>query len=165
MNYYNPIRLAFCIGLLWFSCTPTPTPDAGHFVQVTKSVQLTAKAGSSHRINVQFRIDDGYHIIARQGEEGNFLPPQLTVANTRFIRFGPALLPAARSLEIEGMELALPVYEQTLEIELPVEIDTLAEEGRQTFMAGLSYQVCDNRKCFFPRTLPFPIGIQIQEAS
>lgn len=162
MIYCSKIFTGLCAVSFWLVCVPANPPDELHFVHLVEPVTLTAKAGSIHRLDIQFRIDSGYHIIGQQREESNFLPLTVNIADHHSIHFGPASFPPPKALDIDGLEDPLPVFEDVLKIELPVEIDALTKRGRQEVMAELCYQVCDNRKCFFPRALQFPITIRIQ---
>lgn len=132
------------------------------FIQLEGVNAMQLAAGEEGRIKISFRIKDGYHIQANRINDENLIPAQLTFElREQGITPGEPVFPAMKMLTIEGAENHFWVFDEILEVEVPVKVDVNQNTGAYLMKGILQYQACDDGKCFLPRALEFDLVLTV----
>ena len=131
------------------------------FVAVDGKLEFTMVSGKEEHLTLSFLVKEGFHIQANQVKDENLIPTALYLSGPDQLLIGEPVYPAAAEFHMRGAEESLLVFGDELKITIPIQIN---EPAKKTYFLNgkLHYQACDDRKCFFPRDLPFVIKINVE---
>jgi hypothetical protein len=130
-------------------------------VSIEAASPVVARRGAEERATVRIRIADGYHVQANPAANEFLIPLELRLDRADGVVPGTPAYPPGRSHSIEGAAEPLLTYEGELGLVVPIAVSRDAPPGAGTLAGLLKYQACDDRRCFFPATLPVEIGVTI----
>lgn len=145
------------IGLL-YSYTAAVMPDIVT-VHVAESIFCP---GESNSIDIVVNVKEGYHIQANKLKDESLIPTSLEIKSNKFFTISGLEFPPAKEFQLEGTEGSLLVFDGIFPIKLVVNPAKDAAVGKHVLAAQLRYQACDSNTCFFPRTVEFPILLEIK---
>lgn len=159
MSSYLKFSLLIVLGI-FCSCSDSSPFSKGHFVRLKELPKLYLKAGSTHYISLEFEVATGFHVTAKN-DLNPLLGTQLVMFDKAGFTFSTPQFEEAKRYKIKGVSNALEVYTHSFEVDLEVATDYFVHNGT-TFLEGeLSYQICNEKTCFFPRILPWRIPVNI----
>jgi thiol:disulfide interchange protein DsbD len=123
------------------------------------SAPAKATAGATVSAALEAAIAPGWHLYSLKEMDGGPIPTRVTVVEGQAFRLAGAIEappPATKQDETFGMEVES--YEGSVEFRIPVRADAA---GRQTLKVAVRYQVCDDKLCLPPRTVPFETVVEI----
>jgi DsbC/DsbD-like thiol-disulfide interchange protein len=132
------------------------------FVYIDPIPELNLSPGESENIGVLFKIKEGYHIQANKVLDDNLIPSSITTQSPEEIKVENPVFPVPVEFHLKNVKEAMLVFHNTLRINLPVNISENTKDGIFVISGNLHYQACDSVKCYFPRDLPFEIGIIVK---
>ena len=132
------------------------------FVQLNREPEFLIAPGEQQHITLSFLIKEGYHIQANQVKDENLIPTVLSIDTSGVFILGDPIFPEAVEFEMKGVEEALHVYSNVLEITVPVQVVKSVEKKEFTMNGTLHYQACDASKCYFPRDLHFTMKVNVR---
>lgn len=161
MHYLQINKISY-LWLILFMYLQTPVHAQKHsFVQLKSEPIVTIASGEERNISLFFIITEGYHIQADQVKDENLIPSVLSFDASEEIIIGDPVFPKPEEFKMNGVEEALPVFSDVLEIIVPVKAEKSL--GKEVFVKGnLHYQACDESQCFFPRDLEFNMKINFE---
>ena len=120
-------------------------------------------AGQRFQVTLDLTPAPGIHVYAP--EVRNYRPIALTLKTDGGVRLLEApRYPAAESYYYAPLQETVPVYQKPFRITQDVSLDG-AKPGSTVTIAGvLSYQACDARLCYPPRTSAVTWNVRISEA-
>jgi hypothetical protein len=120
------------------------------------------KAGDISTIKISVEVKDEYHIQANQVKDESLIPTKLELSSTdKFIMKG-IKYPAPKKFKLEGTDTYLDVLDGKFEIRTFVNSQKQLPKGIYILNAKLSYQACNSKQCLFPRSVEFPIKIEVR---
>jgi hypothetical protein len=141
--------------------------DAPRVVREDPEVRITAavhggkgtiRQGILRKLVVRFELADGLHLYGRPVPEG-MIPTTVTARGPEGIVFGEAEYPDTQRLQLPGLAVELPVWNETFDVVIPFYPDArVASETRPLDRDSLElevevrYQACDDQACLLPRT-------------
>jgi len=129
---------------------------------VTLNVQkLVIKAGKHEKIRVDVKIKDGFHIQANKLQNEFLIPTTLKIVAHNNLKTGKQFFPPVKRFRLQGTSDSLDVFDGSFEISIPVKASKNIKEGNYNLQAEFRYQACDERICFFPKTIEFSIPVQV----
>jgi hypothetical protein len=151
-------------------------PDEPSAAAGNEGIRVTAtfhggpiKQGAQRRVVVRFELPEGLHIYGQPVPEG-MVPTAVTVEGPEGLVVEDPILPPTETLHLETLDLALPVWSGTVDIQVPVyALSSLASECRplEEKSVGLDvtvrYQACDDRACLLPTTERLRLEVPLQE--
>jgi hypothetical protein len=161
MNYLlqnNIFLLSLILFLQLKALAPAQEP---FFVQLNREPEFFLASGDQQHISLSFLIKEGYHIQANQVKDENLIPTLISFYAADGFILGDPIFPEAVEFRMKGKEQALHVYDDVLEINVPIQKVMPVEKGTFPINATLHYQACDDFKCYFPRDLHFIMKIII----
>ena len=114
----------------------------------------TIPAGKSVRIELHFRVQDGFHVNSNTPKSDYLLPTRVEFGQVEGVKAAPAEYSpgTAYSFSFEPNE-KLDVYTGAFTVKLPV----VATAGEHKLTGTLRYQACDHAACYPPKTLPVEV--------
>ena len=103
--------------------------------------------GKAFDVVVAVTIDKPYHIQANPTKQ-EYIPTVVQVGSVKGFSAGKVAYPAAKQ-EKFGDEM-LPIYEDKVEIKVPVTAQKSLKPGKYKLPVTVSYQACDEKNCFPP---------------
>jgi hypothetical protein len=129
---------------------------------VTVQVQkLVMKPGKTYQLRVEVVVKDGFHIQANRIRDESLIPSTLIVDTAGGITPGKIKFPASKKFRLEGTDSFLDVYDGYIEILVLVKTDKKIRQGSYSIHAVFSYQACDAKRCYFPKSLEFIIPAEV----
>lgn len=159
MNCYN-ISLVL---LLLVSCQmqgPEPVSKEGSLVELKPVSAVELKKGTRHELPLIFEIEPGYHIMADTGSTDRWVYTQMTLEAEQGFLTDTPLFPSPADLFLADDTNPLYIFEDKLEVKVPILPSLMAESGSYNLRGQLLYQACTDKKCFFPRELDFEVPLQ-----
>lgn len=108
---------------------------------------------------ISFSIEPGYHIQSDKDVPENIIPTSITFepSNAFSISLQQLLVPAYDTVYLDKIPHEVISNEFQAKVHLrPLDSKKICSE---TLKGVLTYQACDNRKCYFPRDLKFEIAL------
>lgn len=150
-----PIILLLC-------CVSSNAQASGDSLLQITSPTIQARIGEKSVMRISVAVKEGYHIQSSQPGNEWIIPTSLEIAPSETITTGIPAFPASRKLQLQGTVEYLEVYEGTIVISVPYFISHNIKKGTHRLQATLRYQACDDKRCFSPKTLSFPITVIIK---
>lgn len=122
------------------------------------------EAGEENWVRIEVEVKPGLHIQTNTlGEDSPLVATRLEVNDHNGITTHKPSFPATVKFRMPGMDEDWDVYEGSFEIKVPVKADENLLKGKYLIGAELTYQACDNKMCFFPKTIPVQIPVIVIE--
>ena len=153
--------VALLAGLAMLGQTPTGRPA---LLDATPSASAEAVAADER---FQLLLDlvpaAGIHVYAP--EVRNYRPIAIRIdAQPGLSVLGAARYPAAESYYYAPLKETVPVYQKPFRVTQAVSVDRSFPPGSPVTIAGaLTYQACDDRLCYPPRTVPVAWKVRMKE--
>lgn len=111
--------------------------------------------GAPHRIALEIRIRDRYHINSTQPREEFLIPTTVSLAGPEGVVFGKLDFPPALVKTLSFSATPLEVYEGTIRVLSTVTLPKHFKEKELAVTGRLEYQACDDKACLPPAELSF----------
>ena len=108
-------------------------------------------------MTVSFRIKEGYHIQANKVNDNSLVPVELKMYEQEGIAFGEPVFPHWKQLKLVGVDEPLWVFDETVDVTIPVSISGDQRSGNYLIRGNICYQACDSLKCYIPRSMEFEL--------
>lgn len=122
---------------------------------------IELKKGARHELPLIFEIEEGYHIMADTGAGDRWVYTQMQLETEQGFLTDTPLFPSPEDLYLADDSQPLYIFEEELEIRVPILPAVQAESGSYNLKGQLLYQACTDKKCFFPRELDFQVPLQL----
>ena len=133
----------------------TSAVKKGHVVFLSE--ESVVEAGKPEVIELQFRVDEGFHINSHTPPDALLIATSFKVDPGDGVKVLGEEYPKGAAFKLgQGADAELlDVYQGVFRVRLRV----VAAKGAQTLAGTLRYQACDNAACFPPRSLPVQVAI------
>ena len=131
-----------------------PAAHHGHVQLLSDNVEVIA--GAPHRVQLWFRVEDGFHINSHAPKDQLMIPTRLELKSAGGVKVLDEQYPAGASfrLKMGGGEL-LSVYQG----KFPVSVRLVAPKGESTLNGVLHYQACGAASCYPPQSLAVSVAL------
>ena len=157
---------AFVVALLAGAAIAGQQSPAARRVLVDVKTSVSAERvepGQRFQVFLDLAPEPGIHVYAP--EVRNYRPIALTVNSERVTVLGVPRYPATESYYYAPLKETVPVYQKPFRVVQDVAVDRNAKPGSVVTIAGvLSYQACDDRICYPPRTRPVTWTVRVMES-
>jgi hypothetical protein len=154
-------RITLFVVLLLFTGNGTVFSQETSIVTIIPSKQVTVAKGQTVQLSVRVKIKKGFHIQANPAADEFLIPATLTVQSSKGSVPGNPVYPPGRPYRLKGSQEDLLTYEDEVMIRLSVKVLDSSPLGNTNLIGGLRFQPCDDRRCFFPRSVPVMIPVKI----
>ena len=154
-------RITLFVVLLLFTGNGTVFSQETSIVTIIPSKQVTVARGQTAQLSVRAKIKKGFHIQANPAANEFLIPATLTIKANEGIVPDKPVYPPGHPYRLKGSTEDLFTYEDELMIRLPVKVLDFAPAGNTSLTGELRFQPCDDRRCFFPRSVSVVIPVKI----
>ncbi len=123
--------------------------------------EVIAHAGKNAVIYVYVVVKEGYHIQANKVNDEFIIPTTLDINADEIIITRKHVFPVGKKFKLEGTSDYLFVYDGKFKITTPFKVMGKIQRGKYTLDAKFHYQACDDKTCFFPKTIDFSITVKV----
>ena len=109
-------------------------------------------AGTTHRVAIKVRLDPGFHVNSNKPLEDFLIPTVLMLDPPDGIELSAVAWPDAITLNQEGAEIPLAVFEEEFIIGATLSLSPTLSVGKHVVRGALRYQACDETMCYLPAT-------------
>jgi thiol:disulfide interchange protein len=154
--------LFFVLGLLGGLSTTAPAQTRSDmFATIEAGLDTDAvQPGQQATLAVSLTLRPGYHAQSATPSDENYIPLSVVVDSSPTFTFADVVYP-------KGVEKSYPIlgdlniYDGTVVVFVPIDVATDAAAGATTLTGRLTLQVCDDKVCFAPSTIPFQVPTTI----
>jgi hypothetical protein len=141
---------------------PDTAPETPSWVTPLPISKISVAAGKPARVQLRFKIADGYHINSNQPGSELLIPTKLQLNPPTDIGVGSITYPRGHDLTLElAPGEKLNVYTGEFIITGKVSATRSALPGKYMVHGQLKYQACNDRSCFPPKLAPVEFEILV----
>jgi len=166
------LTLLLFTALVLGSCSrPTPknkapankvTPKNKVYLILGKVTTVTVKRGSKAMVKVPVTVTKGFHIQSNPASEKYLIPTTLKFEPVKGIKLAEPIFPKPKPFLLSGSTKKINTYDGKFEVQVPLSSDTTIAKGNKILKGKFRYQACDQKNCFFPKTIPVNVPVQVQ---
>ncbi|HID28827.1 MAG TPA: hypothetical protein EYP19_02345, partial [Desulfobacterales bacterium] len=118
----------------------------------------------SFQIAIVANIKQGFHINSHKPSDEFLIPTVLKLDETRSIAFGPVHYPEPKHALFSFSTNHLSVYDGKISIFCEGKVSEDISLGDTKVSGVLTYQGCDDQRCFMPQSVRFEVPLKIVQA-
>jgi thiol:disulfide interchange protein DsbD len=108
-----------------------------------------------------FKVAAGFHIQANPASNPQLIATTLQLPSANNFEVSPPVYPKGKSYKLEGSKGEISTYGGVVEIKVPVTTPGKVVPNKFPWKGKLRYQACNEKTCFFPKTLSFEVPLEI----
>ncbi|HEX8817478.1 MAG TPA: protein-disulfide reductase DsbD domain-containing protein [Terriglobales bacterium] len=154
---------SIAFALLVLSCAAQEVAtQKGPTVRLAPPALTSITQGKSMPVELQFRVENGFHINSNQPSEKYLIPTALTLdPPTDLVVGGTTYPPGKEAAFAFAPDEKLSVYTGDFTVTTNVRAMTSVLPGKYEIRGRLKYQACDNAQCYPPKTLPIQFEVKV----
>ena len=153
--------LAFAVALVATALAET-APETPSWVKPLPVAKVSVASGRPAKVQLRFRIAEGYHINSHQPGSELLIPTRLQLNPPTDIGVGSITYPRGRDLTLAiAPDQPLNVYTGEFVITGKVSAMRSATPGNYKVHGQLKYQACNDRACFPPKLAPVEFEVKV----
>jgi hypothetical protein len=125
------------------------------------------RPGARIALELQIELKPGMHVYA-PGVEGGYIPVDWWIEKSKGWQLHDMTWPLSKKLYLAPIHETVPVYENNFRLRRDLTIGQQADiaplldaERKLTVEGAFSYQACDAKECFPPRTIPLQFRVKV----
>lgn len=150
MNYYS---IFIFISLSLFGV------QTKQFVKLNQDDLKIIKDKNIVTIVLPFEILDGYHIQAESDTKDNLIATEITFEKNERFEIIKQEFSKVYYETVVLNEFSHRVLSDRFEVTVTLKLNKVGPDFDHELIGGLFYQACDDRQCFFPRTVDFVVAL------
>ena len=137
-------------------------PETPSWVTPLPVSKISVASGKPAKVQLRFKIADGYHINSNQPGSELLIPTKLQLNPPTDIGVGSITYPKGHSLTLAvAPDQPLNVYTGEFTIAAKVSATRTASPGKYMVHGQLKYQACNDRSCFPPKLAPVEFEVSV----
>lgn len=148
---------------IWVVLMSTLLPSAElqqHFVTVDESVIRVERKGDGWIVGIPFQIREPYHIQAVSGAKDNVIPTTISFEENEHFEIVHYNFTSLKHDTVFLDQVPNKVLSGTFEVSVFIKYPKGNLSKIPPLKGELGYQACNDRQCFFPRTLTFNVDLK-----
>lgn len=138
-----------------------PSPELQqHFVTVDESVIRIERKGDGCIVGIPFQIREPYHIQAVSGAQDNVIPTTISFEENEHFKIVQYEFSSLKHDTVFLDQVPSRVLSGTFEVSVFIKYPRGNLSKIPALKGELGYQACNDRQCFFPRTLAFNVDLK-----
>ena len=110
------------------------------------------------QLHIEVTLAPDWHIYGHPTPDG-FHPVEVDIDPVEGLVVGPAQWPTAEPFRIDGLDEEFLVHAGTVTAKIPLTFE-MRKQGSVTIRGRLRFQMCNDRECLPPSSLPFELAIE-----
>src|SRR5919108_5449660 len=125
------------------------------FVAAVNAPHANLTAGKPARVQLKFRVSEGFHINSNVPRSSYLIPTKLTLNAPAGITVGKVTYPPGTDMSFPfSPDEKLNVYSGEFTITAALSAARSTGPGQHKIQGELGYQACNDRACYPPKKLP-----------
>jgi len=158
------IQVQFVALLGYFACAAAAAQTSVQPVSwsVSASGRTAARPNEGLMLDLDARVDEGWHVYGLRQVDGGPTPLRITVDPNGALQ--PAGAPsgtAPTKTRDRSFNLDTEVYLHSFNLRVPVQVKPQSAAGSQEVAVSVRFQACNDRVCLPPRTVHLTVPVQI----
>ena len=138
------------------------TAQSPGWVTAMPVAKISVAAGQPGKIQMRFKVAEGYHINSHQPGSELLIPTRLQMDPPTDIGVGSIVYPKGHDMTLTvAPDEKLNVYTGEFTIGATVSATRTATPGKYKVHGQLRYQACNDRSCFPPKQLPVAFEVSV----
>jgi hypothetical protein len=135
-------------------------------VSMSSPPLITITRGKPGTVDLQFRVDSGFHINSNTPKSEFLIPTVLKLTAPTDIVVGKVIYPPGAEMSFPFAPTEkLSVYSGAFILQVVVRPLASVVPGKYAFHGQLKYQACDKAACYPPRQFPVDFQVQVAKGS
>jgi hypothetical protein len=152
--------LIVCLLALIASIAFSADAPPSKFLEVSKVSLVWLPEGKVSSALIKVKVLDGFHIQSNPAAKPNLRPTVLNFPKAEGIEALEVTYPAGKPYRMQNGSEDISIYEGTVELKLPLKAIS-ASLGKHEIKGELKYQACNEKTCFFPKSEPITIPVEV----
>ena len=157
-SFCNRAKYKLFMGLC---CLPLLVAQNSGHLSVGSIQKVTAKRNDKVQVKIPVTIDAGFHVNSDKPSEDYLIPLKVKWTDTGALEGGTFVFPKPVSMSLAGEQKPLSVFEGSFDIVANFKVAANAPAGPGSASGKLSYQACNAKMCFPPKTIDIAAPYQI----
>lgn len=116
--------------------------------------------GDTVKVVVKMLVTPGLHVNANPAANEYYLPLEVRLTDTTYAQALKPAYPMSQIFRLKDSEEDMWVYENQVEVTVPVVLRGLNTPGIYPLKGTVDFQACDDEVCFMPETIAFTANIR-----
>lgn len=129
-------------------------------VTVGQPAKVVGKRSAAVQTKIPVSILDGYHVNSNAPADEYLIPLKVTWTSLGALQGGQVAFPKAEKITVGDQSLS--VFTGKIDLGVSFKISANAPGGPGIAAGKLSYQACNNKMCFPPKSVEFSVPYQVQ---
>jgi thiol:disulfide interchange protein DsbD len=125
----------------------------------------TVRAGGPVRVALQVSLPEGFHVQSNKPRDPSLIPTEIRIDAPDGITVDEVVFPQSTDLQQTGSDQPLAVFERAFDVGVRLSVSSTAAPGSVKVPLHLTYQACDDKVCYAPRTTDSQWSFQVAPAS
>jgi Disulphide bond corrector protein DsbC len=139
---------------------PTLWPQSTDRVTVGQPAKVVGKRSDAVTTKIPVIILDGYHVNSNTPSDEYLIPLKVTWTSLGALEGGQVTYPKAEKITVGDQSLS--VFTGKLDLTANFKVSAKAPAGPGVAAGKLSFQACNNKMCFPPKSVEFNVPYQVQ---
>ncbi|MEO8481724.1 MAG: cytochrome c biogenesis protein CcdA [Acidobacteriota bacterium] len=159
-------RILALLGLLALAFGRPVSAQTPGVLQTAEALveQSSVRPGDSLRAALKVPIPDNLHVQSHTPRDPSLIGVRLTISPPPGVSVQELVYPPSTDYPLAGFAQPLSVYEKELLIGIQLVVDKGATPGKLTIPGELRYQACDDKLCYYPRTMKVQWDVMVAPA-
>lgn len=146
------------------SAGATPAPANGfadEYISLETALPIHLSKQSETAVTLKFKVAPGFHVQSNPASSPQLIPTTLQMPAANNLEVSMPIYPKGKPYKLQGSNTQISTFDSTFEIKVPVKTAKVA--GNFNWKGRLRYQACNEKTCFFPKTLPLELPVVIDK--
>ena len=158
-SFCSRLRKPLLIGL-W--CLPFLFAQGNSHLTVGTIQKVSGKRNDAVEVKIPVTIEAGFHVNSDKPSEDYLIPLKVKWTDTGALQGGELVYPKPASLDMTGESKPLSVFEGSFDIVARFKVGPTAQAGPGSAAGKLSYQACNAKMCFPPKTIDITVPYSVK---
>ena len=142
-------------------CLPLLLPQSSsERVTVGQPQKVAGKRNDAVQTRIPVSILEGYHVNSNTPSDEYLIPLKVTWTSLGALEGGQVIYPKPEKITVGDQSLS--VFTGKIDLSANFKVSAKAPAGPGIASGKLSFQACDNSKCFPPKSVEFSVPYQVQ---
>jgi DsbC/DsbD-like thiol-disulfide interchange protein len=123
--------------------------------------RVIGKRNAAVQAKIPVTVDVGFHVNSNTPSEDYLIPLKVTWTSKGVLEGGDLVYPKPAMMKVGGADKPLSVFEGSFSIQADFKVAANAPAGPGAASGKLSYQACNDKMCFPPKTVEISVPYQV----
>lgn len=142
-------------------CLPLILAQGNGHLTVGAIQKVAGKRNDVVQAKIPVTVDPGFHVNSNTPSEEYLIPLKVTWTAKGVLDGGELVYPKPAMMKLAGEDKPLSVFQGSFDIQANFKVAANATAGPGAASGKLSYQACNDKMCFPPKTVEITVPYQV----